>query len=199
MVITMFLTVFLDLVTAVAIGLVAAGMATAKQLERLELDSVVSVPILDRVFFAGYKAAQSFDLFSARVGVIALRGSFTVSSSSSLITTISEDIREHEVVILDFSDTVYIDDSAALVVEQMIDVAATEDTQCILVGLGGVPETALRALNAIDEVPDENVVDDLDDAKSIALTMLGLDSELETATDPAAIQMDQETSTSRVG
>lgn len=185
MVITMFLTVFLDLVTAVAIGLIAAGMATAKQLERLELDSVISVPILDQIFFSGYRAARNMDVFDASVGLVSLRGSFTVSSSSSLITTIGDDIREHEIVILDFSDTVYIDDSAALVVEQMIDVAAHEDTQCILVGLGGVPEIALRALNAIDQVPEENIVHNLEDAKSIALRMLGHGTELETATDSA--------------
>ena len=181
MVITMFLTVFLDLVTAVAIGLIAAGMATARQLERLELDSIVSVPILDQIFFTGYRAARNMDTFDASVGLVSLRGSFTVSSSSSLITTIGEDIREHEVVILDFSDTVYIDDSAALVVEQMIDVATTEETQCILVGLGGVPETALRALNAIDQVPEKNIVDTLDDAKVVALQMLGQDTARETA------------------
>ena len=179
MVITMGLTVFLDLVTAVAIGLIAAGMATARQLERLELDSIVSVPILNQVFFYGYKAAESMDPFSAQVGMVALRGSFTVSSSSRLITTISQDLAEHDIVILDFSDTVYIDDSAALVVEQMIDVAITEDTRCILVGLDGVPETALRALNAIDKVPEEHIVDNLDDAKVIALQMLGLDTERE--------------------
>ncbi len=179
MVITMGLTVFLDLVTAVAIGLIAAGMATARQLERLELDSIVSVPILDQVFFTGYKAAESIDMFSARVGVIALRGSFTVSSSSRLITTISEDIREHEVVILDFTDTVYIDDSAALVVEQMIDIAITENTRCILVGLGGVPETTLRALNTIDKVPEEHIVENLEDSKIVALEMLGLETEQE--------------------
>ncbi len=181
MVITMTLTVFLDLVTAVAIGLIAAGMATAKQLERLELDSVVSVPILDRVFFQGFKAARSMGVFAARVGLVSLRGSFTVSSSGRLITTLSEDIREHEVVILDFTDTVYIDDSAALVVEQMIDVALTLDTHCILVGLGGVPETALRALNAIDAVPEEHIVDKLAEAKIIALEMLGLDVTPESA------------------
>ena len=179
MVITMGLTVFLDLVTAVAIGLIAAGMATARQFERLELDSVVSVPILDQVFFTGYKAAQSIDMFSARVGVIALSGSFTVSSSGRLITAISEDIREHEIMILDFTDTVFIDDSAALVVEQMIDVAITENTECILAGLGGVPETALRALNAIDKVPEEHIVDDLESAKVVALEMLGLETERE--------------------
>ena len=50
MVITLGLTVFVDLVTAVAIGLIAAGMASARQFERLELDSVVSVPLLDQSF-----------------------------------------------------------------------------------------------------------------------------------------------------
>ena len=38
-----------------------------------------------------------------------------------MISTISVDIEEHELVILDFTDTVYMDDSAALVVEQLID------------------------------------------------------------------------------
>ena len=176
MVITMGLTVFLDLVTAVAIGLIAAGMATARQLERLELDSIISVPILDQVFFAGFRVARTMDTFASRVGLVSLRGSFTVSSSSRLVTTISEDIREHEIVILDFTDTVYIDDSAALVVEQMIDIAIEENTQCILVGLGGVPETALRALNAIDKIPEEHIVNNTDDAKVVALQMLGLDT-----------------------
>ncbi len=191
MVITMFLTIFLDLVTAVAIGLIAAGMATARQLERLELDSIISVPIIDQVFFAGYRAARTMDIFAARVGLVSLRGSFTVSSSSRLITTIGEDIRQHQVVILDFSDTVYIDDSAALVVEQMIDVAITEHTDCILVGLGGVPETALRAMNAIDEVPEQNIVDTIEDAKLLALQILGFDTTPETSVDQASAILGQ--------
>ena len=38
---------------------------------------------------------------------MALRGNFTVASSVKLINTISVDIRDHEVVIIDFSETVY--------------------------------------------------------------------------------------------
>ena len=45
---------------------------------------------------------EEADAFSARVGLVALRGSFSVASSNKLITTISVDIRDHEVVILDF-------------------------------------------------------------------------------------------------
>ena len=63
--ITLLLTVFLDLVTAVAIGLIAAGMASARQFERLQLDSVVSVPLLDRSFLNSDEDASDQDAFSA--------------------------------------------------------------------------------------------------------------------------------------
>ena len=172
MIVTMGLTVFLDLVTAVAIGLIVAGMASARQLERLELDSVVSLPLLDRIFFAKQRDTSQMDEYSARVGMVALRGSFTVSSSNQLITTISLDIREHDVVILDFSDTVYVDDSAALVVEQMIDVAIDENTDTIVMGLAGRPEITMKALGVLDKVPESQFVKDIDEASAVALTIL---------------------------
>ena len=172
MVITMGLTVFLDLVTAVAIGLIAAMMASARQFERLELDSVISVPLLDRTFLVSKEEADKVDAYSARVGLVSLRGSFSVASANKLITTISLDIRDHEVVILDFTDTVYMDDSAALVVEQMIDVAMAEDTGCIVMGLEGMPETTLKALNVLKDVPEDQFVKTLDEARETAKRML---------------------------
>ena len=172
MLITLGLTVFLDLVTAVAIGLIAAGMASARQFERLELDSVVSVPLLDRTFLVGEERAADVDAFSARVGLVALRGSFSVASSNKLITTIGADIRDHEVVILDFSDTVYMDDSAALVVEQLIDTAIEEDTECIVMALSGRPATTLKALDVLQRVPEDRFVATLDEARDTANRIL---------------------------
>ena len=170
--ITLLLTVFLDLVTAVAIGLIAAGMASARQFERLQLDSVVSVPLLDRSFLNSDEGASDQDAFSARVGLVALRGSFSVASANKLINTISVDIRDHEVVILDFSDTVYIDDSAALVVEQMIDTAMAEDTECIIMGLRGEPAVSLQSLNVLQRVPEDHFVATLDEARETAKRIL---------------------------
>ena len=188
MVITLLLTVFLDLVTAVAIGLIAAGMASARLWERLELDSVISVPLLDRNFLYGKSEFEDFDLdaegeedeeeevdaFSARVGMVALRGSFSVASSNKLVNTISLDIQEHEVVIFDFTDTVSVDDSAALVVEQLIDIALDEDTECIVMGLAGRPAITLYALNVLKRVPDDHIVETLDEAREISKQLLGV-------------------------
>ena len=172
MLLTLGLTVFLDLVTAVAVGMIAAGVASAKQFERLELDSVISVPLLDQVFFKDYESIEDIDAFSARVGLVSLKGTFSVASASKLINAIGVDIRDHEVVILDFSDTVYIDDSAALVVEQMVNTAHDEETACIVMGLDGLPETTLLALNILQNIPADHFADDLDAAREIARNIL---------------------------
>ncbi len=174
MLITLGLTVFLDLITAVAIGLIAAGMASARQFERMQMDSVVSVPLLDLSFFGAKDDEETVDAFSARVGLVALRGSFTVASANKLISTISVDIRDHEVVILDFSDTVFMDDSAALVVEQLIDSAIAEDTEVIVMGLEGRPAITLQALNALHKVPDDRYVKTIDEAQGVARRLLGV-------------------------
>ena len=169
MVITMFLTVFLDLVTAVAIGLIAAGMASARQWERLELDSVISVPLLDSTFLTPDDA----DIFSARAGLVSMRGSFSVASSGKMINAISADIRDHEIVIMDFSDTVHMDDSAALVIEQLIDVAYDQETECIVMGLGGRPAVTMQALNVLRRVPEDRFVENIDEAREVSRRILG--------------------------
>ena len=172
--ITLGLTVFVDLVTAVAIGLIVAGMAHARKLESLELDSVVSVPLLDSQFFTREEEDSGTDEFSARVGLVALRGSFTVASSKKLVGVISEDIKDHDVVIFDFSGATYIDDSAAMVVEQLMDVATSEDTAFIVMALSGSVEDTLSALGIIQRVPEAHIVETLDQAREVAGKMLGM-------------------------
>ena len=176
MLLTLGLTVFLDLVTAVAVGMIAAAVTSARQFERLEMDSVVSVPLLDQSFLGSgqddEEEDEETDEFSARVGLVALKGTFTVASSSKLIDTIGADIRDHEVVIIDFSDTVYIDDSAALVVEQLIDTAVLQDTHCVVMGLSGMPARNIRALDVLKRVPREQIVEDWTQARQTASRLL---------------------------
>ena len=149
MVMTLGLTVFVDLVTAVAIGLIIAGMAHARQLEGLELDNVLSVPLLDRTFFAGLEGASTMDEYSARVGLVQLRGAFTVASSHKLVDVIAKDIREHEIVLFDFSKATYLDDSAGMLIGQLLDVAAKGDTEVIVTGVSGAVAKTLETLDIL--------------------------------------------------
>ena len=65
------------LITGAAVGLIAAGMVHARQLERFELQSVISVPLLDRNLFTGHVDTTHVDPGSARVGLVRLKGGFT--------------------------------------------------------------------------------------------------------------------------
>ena len=191
MAMTLALTVFVDLITAVAIGLIAAGMSHARRLERMELDSVVSVPILDRTFFGGVDGGTGAEVpgaesagpenatesgaddpYSARVGLVALKGSFTVASSHKLVSVIGADIKDHEVVIFDFSGATYVDDSAAMVIEQLIEVAGRQETEVIVMGAAGRVAESLHTLAVLQHVPDGHEVETLDEARELARNLL---------------------------
>ena len=171
MLLTLGLTVFVDLVTAVAVGLIAAGMSHARRLERLELDSVVSVPLLDHAFF-DEDQVPSADKYSARVGLVALKGTLTVASSSKLYSVIGGDIKDHEVVIFDFSEAVHLDDSAAMVVRRLVEVAAAEGTEVVVTGLGGSIARTLSTLDILRGIPENRLTGSLDEARSVAHRLL---------------------------
>jgi len=173
MLLTLGLTVAVDLVTAVAIGLIVAGLSHARQLKRLELDSVVSVPMLDRSFFADEKDMAINDPLQARVGMVALRGVLTVASSRNLVSVIGADIKDHEIVLFDFSGAKYLDDSAAMVIEQILNVAQDAGTDVIVVGLSGTVAEMINTLDVLRHVPKGHVVDDLPQARRIARGLLG--------------------------
>ena len=187
---TLGLSIISDLVIAVAVGLVVAALTASRQVERLELDQVISTPLLDMTFLADPEADDEDDdpfaglsldfdddddndPFAARCGLLSLRGSFTAASSTRLFKVINHDMAEHEVVIFDFTDTLHVDDSAALTIGQLADTARDADTQCIVMGMAGMTGTSLHALNVLREIPEDHFVENLDEAKVIARRLLG--------------------------
>ena len=172
MALTLVLTVFVDLITAIAIGLIVAGFARARAREQRELGRVISVPLLDREFFPSDTNADDVDEFQARVGLVDLRGEFSFASANELAWLIGSDIQEHEVTIFDFSNTVHMDDSAALIIERLIDAAAAAKTECIVLNLSGPVDETLRSLNVFRRVPAERFVHDLGVARQLAGKLL---------------------------
>ena len=172
MALTFALTVFAGPLTAIAFGLVAAGIAHASRLERMELDSVVSVPLLDRTFLAASGDEAEADPFEARVGLLAFRGAFTVASSRKLVRMVGADIRGHEVVIFDFSDVTHIDDSAAHVMALLFERAGKEKTEVIVMGVAGELRNILDAFGVLRGVPEDRIVRERDEARALARRLL---------------------------
>ena len=177
MLLTLLLTVFVDLITAIVLGLIVAAFARARESERRELGSVISVPLLDSEFLDGDSGSDAADQFEARVGLVDLRGQFSFASANQLAWLVGADIEQHEIVIFDFSNTVEMDDSGALVMERLIDSAAAANTECIVLSLSGDVARNLRSLNVFRRLPAERFVDSLDEARELARGLLRNDSE----------------------
>ena len=169
MLLTFLVTVFVDLVTAVALGLIAAGVVRSRSLGRSELDSVLSVPFLEPDFMP---TLADVDPSRLPVGVVKLKGRFSVGSANDLTRAVAADIEDHDVIILDFSDTTDVDDSAALAIEELVESALDDDTACIVSGLTGDVAKVLHSLLVFRRVPVENVVDGLDEAKRLSKHLL---------------------------
>lgn len=169
------LTVFVDLITGGAVGLIAAGMVHARQLGRFEMRSVISVPLLDRNLFAGHVEAPHADPGAARVGLVRLKEGFTVASSRQLVDVIGADIKGHDVVIFDFSGTTYLDDSAAKLIGTLLDTAREQRTAFIVVGLSDAMSQTLFAFGVLQRVPEERLVETMEKAREVARGLLAED------------------------
>ncbi len=169
MLLTFLVTVFVDLVTAVALGLIAAGVVRSRDLTQNELEGVFSLPVLDA---DSPLSLSDINPHCLPVGLIKLRGSFSIASANELTRAIAADIEDHDVIILDFSETTRVDDSAALAIEEFVQSSIEGDTACVVLGLSGKVNKVLRSLKVFQRVPAGNFVDSLDEAKRLLRNLL---------------------------
>ena len=169
MLLTFLVTVFVDLVTGVALGLIAAGVVRSRDLARDELENVVSVPLIDPDFLPSLEDINPYNL---PVGLIRLKGSFSIGSANELTRAIAADIEDHDIIILDFSETTSVDDSAALAIEELVQASIDDDTACVVLGLSGDVAKILRSLRVFHRVPAEHFVDSLEEAKRLSKHLL---------------------------
>ena len=169
MLITMGLACFVDPLIAVIFGVIAASVINTDRLEQLELDSVISVPLLDSVFFG---TESEGDPFSARAGLLEFRGAFTVASSRKLVRMIGEDIREHDLVIFDLSNLTHMDDSAAHLMALLISRAGLSGTEVVFAGIQQKVREVFYAFDVLQHVPAERIVGTRDEARELARRIL---------------------------
>ena len=166
MLLIMGVTIFVDPLFAIVFGVIAANIVSATQLEAQELDSVVSTPLLDSTL------GLESDAYEARVGLLAFRGAFTVSSSRKLIRLIGDDIREHEVVIFDLSEVTHMDDSAANLLALLLDRAKQTGTGIVVFGVAERIRNTLYAFNVLDRIPADRTVATQEEARDLARSLL---------------------------
>ena len=172
MVLTCFLVLFVDFVAAIVIGLVVAGLLGARRLENLEAGELISVPVLDRAVL-GADFDDDADPFQARTGLVVFPERVTVASAREVSRIVRPDIRGHQIVVFDMSRTVYVDDSASVIIGELVQIAMAQRSRTfIIAGLTDSVANTLHSMGLLDRVPKEQFAVDMEEAMQIVRPML---------------------------
>lgn len=173
MVLTFVLVLFAGLTTAIVIGLVVAALTGSRRLEGLETASVVSVPLLDRAVLQDTDWDEDDDPFQAHTGLVVFPDRVTVASARELSRILRLDISGHQYSIFDMSRTIYLDDSAAATMGDLVGVAMARQSRTIIIaGMNQSVSDTVRSMGVLDRVPNENLVTDVEEAKRIIRPLL---------------------------
>ena len=165
---TFVLALLVDFATAIVIGLVVAALTGSRRLESLEASAVVSVPLLDSAVLDESDRDEDADPFQARTGLVVFPDRVTVASSRELSRILRLDIRGHQFSIFDMSRTVYMDDSAAAMMGDLVGVAMARQSRTIVIaGMNQAVSDTVRSMGVLDRVPPGNLAADVDEARRI--------------------------------
>ena len=166
---TCLLVLFVDITLAVVAGLVVSALTGARRQERLETESLVSVPILDSALLDDDDA----DPFRARAGIVIFPDRVTVASTREVSRIVRADILGHQVVIFDMSRTIFIDDSAAVAIADLIRIAAARRPgRIVIAGLTQPVTETLDAFGLRATMPQGLIVPDVEAARERVRGML---------------------------
>lgn len=120
MLVTFGLTVFVDLITAVAVGIILASFVTARWMEKEEIRGITRLSLIDRENDPLTPEEQAIlDRAEGRVEVVHLRGNFSYASARQLTRVLGGILDGPRAGVFDLSETRQMDTSAAWALREL--------------------------------------------------------------------------------
>lgn len=165
---TLGLTVFVDLIVAVAVGLILASFITSLWMEKRELKGIYTLATPD--IYDKLSQAEKKEILNLRgeVNIVILSGNLSYASARALMTHISTDAKGHKATIFDFSHMTYVDTSAALAIEEAIEMTLETTEGIFISGLAEPVSSTMLSLEALKAIPKTNITRCLIDAIRMA-------------------------------
>jgi len=154
MFVTLGLTVFVDLITAVAVGLILAGFVTAQWMEQEEIEGLSTFALRDDPDLTE-EERRALEKHGDKIVLISLRGRFSYASARELTKRVGVASAGYKAFILDLSGVGNIDTSAAMAIDELIKAVRSEGVALVVSGLSGGAEATLESLGVLSELKDE--------------------------------------------
>ncbi len=162
MYLVLFLTVFVDLVTAVAVGVFIANVLTLERLSKIQQQEVQLITTAAEGFHLSPEEQTLLAQAQNRILLFQLGGAMSFGAARSIAQRMGM-IERYDVLILDFSPVLFLGVTASLAVETMVKAAVAKGRAVFLVGAKGEVSDRLHRLEIFQHLPlDQRVSDRLE-------------------------------------
>jgi SulP family sulfate permease len=151
MLVVLVLTVFVDVITAVGVGIVMASLVFVKDMADIQMQSIRTV--LDEVGHDLLTAEETrlFRQCNGRAAILHLSGAMSFGAANEMMRRIVG-VRPVETLIIDLTDVPSIDGSAALTLEEIMQRGAEAGQDVFIVGMQLHVARVLSKMGILDEV-----------------------------------------------
>ncbi|PMB23241.1 sodium-independent anion transporter [Fischerella thermalis CCMEE 5319] len=178
----MFLTVFVDLIVAVGVGVFIANILTIERLSSLQSEEVKTITDADDAIVLNAQEKQLLDQANGRVLLFYLSGPM-VFGVSKAIAREHNAIKDCDVVIMDLSDVPLLGVTASLAIENAIREAVEKGRHVFIVGATGKIKRRLEKLGIMQLLPPHHLLMNRTEALQQALILVnGYVADTNTAT-----------------
>ena len=153
----MFLTVFVDLITAVAVGVFVANLLAVKSFSDLQIKEVKAITNPDDEAPLNLEEKQLLKQLGERVLMFHLGGPMSFGATKAISQQLAI-VDNYDFLILDLSDVPLLDVTAGLAIESMVKDAREKRREVFIVGASGKVKARLRRLKVLDILPLSNQV-----------------------------------------
>lgn len=186
------LTVFVDLIVAVGVGVFIANILTIERLSALQAQKVHAISDADDAIPLNNEEKQILDQANGRVLLFYLSGPMIFGVSKAIARTHNA-VKDCDVLVLDLSDVPLLGVTASLEVENVIKDAVDQNRQVFIVGASGKVKRRLERLGVFNLVPHDNLLMDRTDALKQAIASINLTEVIPNnalPTDPLIVPVD---------
>jgi SulP family sulfate permease len=151
MLVVLALTVFVDVITAVGVGVILASLVLVKEMAEVQINSIrtISEPEHEQMF--DEQTAALYRQHREQLMFLHLSGPISFGAANELTRRFSI-VRDYQVLIIDLLDVPHVDGSAALALEEVIGRAVDQGKHVMIVGMTYPVARLLGRLGALNRV-----------------------------------------------
>lgn len=151
MLVVLMLTVFVDVITAVGVGVVLASLVFVKDMAESQMDAISAIHGESGELLLSPEEAALFRQCRGRAAILHLSGPMSFGAANEMMRRVVA-VESVAALIIDLTDVTHIDGSAALTIEEIIQRALDTDQDVYLVGLHIGAAKILGQLGILDLV-----------------------------------------------